>query len=75
MRVVSYRGVEFMPSDVACVILELSPYGISASISKVTCHAYGLFLFETSCALEGLGDWLQARFTDWESVAYLKTPI
>ena len=56
LRIVRFRGIAFVLSDIALVILKLSPDGASASIADVACRAYGLLMCTTTLALEGSGD-------------------
>ena len=62
-RIMRSRGISFVPSDAACIVLNLIPDGVSASIYKFDCGACGLLTRTTSRALEGVVNWLQASFT------------
>ena len=64
-----------MLSNIACIILELIPDGVSYPAAEGACCAYRLLMRSTSCALECSSNWLQASFTAWDPGAYLEGPI
>ena len=56
--IVSYQGINCVPSNINRIVLEISPNGVSTPITKLACHAYGLLMRATSRTLECLDDWL-----------------
>ena len=74
-RVVRSLGLAFVLADVAQSVLEVSPDSVAVPISEVACRSYGLLMHLASRVLDCSSDWMQARFTAWESGTYLDGPI
>ena len=70
----SYR-IDFVLAGVAQAILKLSPDGVTAPISKVACHVYGLLTRLDYHTIDCYRNWLKDSFTTWELVDYLEGPI
>ena len=58
-RIVRPHGFAFVPEDVSCIVLEISPDGVSNPIVEVSSGSYGICTCWTSRAIECLSNWIQ----------------